>query len=65
MVIGVGGILSSHPTADARQYRRSAKPQYYLSPPSPSPNLSGPSLCEKRAQNATRPAATQVIRAGR
>ena len=51
IVIAVGGIVSSHSTADARQYRRSPQPQYYYSPP-PSPGLREQALCEERAQNA-------------
>jgi hypothetical protein len=50
IVIGVGGMLSSHSTADARELRRRAQPPYYFAPPSSNPREQSP--CEDRAQNA-------------
>jgi hypothetical protein len=49
--ISVGGLLSLHSIADAREPNRRVRPPYYYAPPS-SPSQHERSVCEDRAQNA-------------
>jgi len=50
IVIAVGGMLSLHPIAGAREPKHRARPPYHFVPPSSNP--SEQALCEERAQNS-------------